>query len=164
MLFWIKFFSRNIKETTLARCFTKVTARPSFTRLRVIRRIKYLNGQYLAVIHLYLLLTWTSSNRLCCCSFLYRTSFYSAMILLRSSFTFGEQVTDTIKKGNMAALAENLLNLNLIFSRVCPSRHTTLFQRLKDVYTTSPTSYRRLIDVETTSCVYWAWRKNVVAP
>ena len=24
-----------------------------------------------------------------------------------------------------------------------------------NVYTTSPTSYRRLIDVETTSCVYW---------
>ena len=34
-----------------------------------------------------------------------------------------------------------------------PSRHTTPFQRLKDVYTTSATSCRRLIDVETTSCV-----------
>ena len=36
-----------------------------------------------------------------------------------------------------------------------PSRHTTSFQRLYDLYTTSLTSYRRRIDVETTSCVYW---------
>ena len=36
-----------------------------------------------------------------------------------------------------------------------PSRHMTSFQRLQDVNTTSPTSYRRLIDVETMSCVYW---------
>ena len=36
-----------------------------------------------------------------------------------------------------------------------PSRHTTSFQRLYDVYTTSATSYRRRINVETTSCVYW---------
>ena len=36
-----------------------------------------------------------------------------------------------------------------------PSRHTTSFQRLYDVYTMSLTSYRRRIDVETTSCVYW---------
>ena len=36
-----------------------------------------------------------------------------------------------------------------------PSRHTTSFQRLCDVYTTSLTSYRRRIDVETTSRVYW---------
>ena len=36
-----------------------------------------------------------------------------------------------------------------------PSRHTTSFQRLYDVYTTSATSYRRRIDVETTLCVYW---------
>ena len=35
-----------------------------------------------------------------------------------------------------------------------PSRHTTSFQRLYDVYTTSATSYRRRINVETTSCVY----------
>ena len=35
-LFQIKVFSRNIKETTLVKCFIKVTARPSFTRLRVI--------------------------------------------------------------------------------------------------------------------------------
>ena len=39
-----------------------------------------------------------------------------------------------------------------------PSRHTKSFQRLYDVYTTSATSYRRRIDVETTSCVYWDWR------
>ena len=38
-----------------------------------------------------------------------------------------------------------------------PSRHTTSFQRLYDVYTTSATSYRRRKDVETTSCVYWEW-------
>ena len=36
-----------------------------------------------------------------------------------------------------------------------PSRHTTPFQRLYDAYTTSLTSYRRRVDVETTSCVYW---------
>ena len=39
ILFQIKVFGRNIKETTLARCFIKVTARPSFTRLGVISRI-----------------------------------------------------------------------------------------------------------------------------
>ena len=49
---------------------------------------------------------------------------------------------------------------NLFSSQHCthftlPSRHTTSFQRLWDVYTTSPTLYRRLLDVETTSCVYW---------
>ena len=31
----------------------------------------------------------------------------------------------------------------------------TSFQRLQDVYATLVTSYGRLIDVETTSCVYW---------
>ena len=36
-----------------------------------------------------------------------------------------------------------------------PSRHTTSFQRLYDVYTTSLTLYRRRIYVETTSCIYW---------
>ena len=36
-----------------------------------------------------------------------------------------------------------------------PSRHTTSFQRLQDVSKTSATAYRRLIDVETTSFVYW---------
>lgn len=35
------------------------------------------------------------------------------------------------------------------------SRHTTLFQALQDVYTTLITSYRRLIIVETSFCVYW---------
>ena len=39
ILFQIKIFGRNIKETTLGKYFIKVTARPSFTRLRVIRRI-----------------------------------------------------------------------------------------------------------------------------
>ena len=39
ILFQIKVFTRNIKETTLARYFIKVTARPSFRRLRVIRQI-----------------------------------------------------------------------------------------------------------------------------
>ena len=39
ILFQIKDFARNIKKTTLARCFIKVTARPSFTRLRVIKQI-----------------------------------------------------------------------------------------------------------------------------
>ena len=39
ILFQIKVFARNIKKTVLARYFIKVTARPSFTRLRVIRRI-----------------------------------------------------------------------------------------------------------------------------
>ena len=43
------------------------------------------------------------------------------------------------------------------------SRHTTLLQRLLDVYT----SYRYLIDAEATSCVYWVkalitiWLNNV---
>ena len=35
-----------------------------------------------------------------------------------------------------------------------PSRHNTSFRRLSEVYKMSPTLYRRLIDVETTSCVY----------
>ena len=43
ILFQIKVFAKNIKETSLARYFVKVTARPSFTQLRVIRRI---NGVY----------------------------------------------------------------------------------------------------------------------
>ena len=38
-LFQFKDFGRNIKETMLARYFIKVTARPSFTPLRVIERI-----------------------------------------------------------------------------------------------------------------------------
>ena len=36
VLFQIEVFGRNIKDTTLARYFIKVTARPSFTRLTVI--------------------------------------------------------------------------------------------------------------------------------
>ena len=40
ILLQIKVFSRNIKEAKLARYFTKVTARPSFALLRVIRRKK----------------------------------------------------------------------------------------------------------------------------
>ena len=39
ILFQIKLNARNIKETTLAKHFIKVTACPSFTRLRVIKRI-----------------------------------------------------------------------------------------------------------------------------
>ena len=39
ILFQIKVFGRYIKETTLIRYFIKVTARPSFTRLKVIRWI-----------------------------------------------------------------------------------------------------------------------------
>ena len=38
VLFQIKVFGRNIKETALARYFIKVTAHPSFKRLRVIRQ------------------------------------------------------------------------------------------------------------------------------
>ena len=37
VLFQIKVNARNIKETSLARHFIKVTARPSFTRLRDIK-------------------------------------------------------------------------------------------------------------------------------
>ena len=37
ILFQIKVSTRNIKETTLARYFIKVAARPSFTQLRVIK-------------------------------------------------------------------------------------------------------------------------------
>ena len=36
ILFQIKVFARNIKGTTLARYFIKVTTRPSFTRWRII--------------------------------------------------------------------------------------------------------------------------------
>ena len=59
ILLQIKLFGRNIKETTLASYFIKVTARPSFTRFRVIRQkefIKYQNGRYLTKIQLYFLL------------------------------------------------------------------------------------------------------------
>ena len=38
-LFQTKVFGRNIKETTLARYFIKVTVRPSFTRSRVTMQI-----------------------------------------------------------------------------------------------------------------------------
>ena len=34
------------------------------------------------------------------------------------------------------------------------SKYVTSFPPIWDVYTTSPKSYRRIIDVETTSCVY----------
>ena len=34
ILFQFKVFGRNIKETTAARCFIKVIARPSFLRVR----------------------------------------------------------------------------------------------------------------------------------
>ena len=37
--FQIKVFGRNIKETLLAMYFIKVTARPSFTQLRVTMQI-----------------------------------------------------------------------------------------------------------------------------
>ena len=56
ILFQIKAFARNISETTLARYFIKVTARPSFTQLRVIRQF-VLSPVY---IHLFLLLIFTS--------------------------------------------------------------------------------------------------------
>ena len=39
ILFQIKVNATNIKESTLTRYFIKVTARPSFTQLRVIKRI-----------------------------------------------------------------------------------------------------------------------------
>ena len=39
ILFQIKRFDRNFKETTLASYFMNVTARPSLKRLRVIRQI-----------------------------------------------------------------------------------------------------------------------------
>ena len=39
IFFQIKVFGRNITDTSLARYFIKVTARPSFIQLRVIRRI-----------------------------------------------------------------------------------------------------------------------------
>ena len=38
ILFQMKVFGRNIKETTLSRYFIKVTGRPSFKQLRVIRQ------------------------------------------------------------------------------------------------------------------------------
>ena len=39
ILYQIKVFARNIKETMPARYFIKVTARPSFMQFRVIRQI-----------------------------------------------------------------------------------------------------------------------------
>ena len=58
ILLQIKVFARNINETTLARYFMKVTACPSCTPLRVIRRInrviKYENRKYVTKIQLYL--------------------------------------------------------------------------------------------------------------
>ena len=39
ILFQVKVFGRNIKEITLGKYFIKVTARPSFSSLRVLRRI-----------------------------------------------------------------------------------------------------------------------------
>ena len=39
ILFQTKVFGKNIKETTVARYFMKVTVRSSFTRLKLIRRI-----------------------------------------------------------------------------------------------------------------------------
>ena len=39
ILLQIKVFARNIKEAMLARYSIKITARPSFVRLRVIRQI-----------------------------------------------------------------------------------------------------------------------------
>lgn len=44
-----------------------------------------------------------------------------------------------------------------------PSRHTTSFKRLKNVYTTFPTSFRRFIDVGTRSCVYMFRDYNFLA-
>ena len=58
ILFQFKVFARNIKEATLARYFIKITMRPSFTQLRVIRQIefiKYENRKYVTKIQLYLL-------------------------------------------------------------------------------------------------------------
>ena len=56
-LFQIKVFARTIKETTLARYFIRVTTRPSFKRLRVIKRInrvheiwKYVSPTYLNLL------------------------------------------------------------------------------------------------------------------
>ena len=39
ILFQIKVFARNIKETMPANYFIKITAHPSFTQVRVIRQI-----------------------------------------------------------------------------------------------------------------------------
>ena len=39
ILFQTKDFAKNIKETTLAKYFIKITARPSFRQLRVMRQI-----------------------------------------------------------------------------------------------------------------------------
>ena len=40
ILFQVKVFGEKIKKTTLANYFTKVTARPTFTWLRVIKQVK----------------------------------------------------------------------------------------------------------------------------
>ena len=60
ILFQIKVFGRNIEESMLARYFKKVTKRPSFTRLRVIKLkiefIKYQKRKYVTQIQAYLLI------------------------------------------------------------------------------------------------------------
>ena len=72
-----------------------------------------------------------------------------------------EFCTHNASKNQLSGLLRNTGQKSVNFCKFCkykiyhPSRHTMLFQRLYDVYTTSVTSYRRRIDVETTSCVYW---------
>ena len=60
ILFQFKIFGRNIIEIALARYFIKVTARPCFTRLRIIRQIiefiKYKDRTYVTKIQLDLLI------------------------------------------------------------------------------------------------------------
>ena len=56
ILFQIKVFTRNVKETALARYFIKVTARPSFARLRVIRQINKVDDEIRIKIYINCLL------------------------------------------------------------------------------------------------------------
>ena len=53
----------------------------------------------------------------------------------------------------MKAASEFLSDFISVYKKGYPSRYTTSFQRLRDVFTTSATL--KGIDVERTSCVYW---------
>ena len=63
ILFQIKVNARNIKEINLARYFIKVTARPSFTRLRVIKWIEFIKYESRKCV-----------TRFSCISFLFKPS------------------------------------------------------------------------------------------
>ena len=71
----------------------------------------------------------------------------------RTALTFLAQIFPKRALGLKIEKTNVRIRINIL-KILCPSRHTTSFQCLEDVYTTSTTSYRRFIDVETTLCVF----------